>query len=132
MLIINRKIYKEFFLEGMPHIDRNSLIAFCLLVMRSLFHELFLIISSLGGTIDIHPTELQIAIAIPFGKPLNPLSESEMIKLLTQGLRDRDIAQQLIISESAVKFHINNILPKLKARTRFQSLNLAIANGWLH
>jgi len=35
MLIINRKIYKEFFLEGMPHIDRNSSIAFCLLVMRS-------------------------------------------------------------------------------------------------
>ena len=103
-----------------------------LLVMRSLFHELFLIISSLVGTIDIHPTELQIAIVIPFGKPLNPLSESEMIKLLTQGLRDRDIAQQLIISESAVKFHINNILPKLKARTRFQSLNLAIVNGWLH
>jgi DNA-binding NarL/FixJ family response regulator len=104
------------------------------LVGRSLFHELFLIISSLGGTIDIHPTELQIAIAIPFIKNANPLSEREleMMQLLTQGLRDRDIAQQLIISESAVTFHINNILSKLKARTRFQSLNLAIVNGWLH
>ena len=104
-----------------------------LLVMRSLFHELFLIISGLGGTIDIHPTELQIAIAIPFSKSSNPLSEREreMLQLLTQGLRDRDIAQQLVISESTVKFHINNILTKLKARTRFQALHLAMINGWL-
>jgi len=103
-----------------------------LLVMRSLFHELFLIISSLGGTIDIHPTELQMAIAIPFSKTSNPLSEREMLQLLTQGLRDRDIARQLVISESTVKFHINNILTKLKARTRFQALHLAMINGWLH
>ena len=120
---------QTFFAHRSQLIDR-----ILLLVMRSLFHELFLIISSLGGTIDIHPTELQIAIAIPFIKNANPLSEREleMMQLLTQGLRDRDIAQQLIISESAVKFHINNILTKLKARTRFQSLNLAIVNGWLH
>ncbi|TYQ30800.1 LuxR C-terminal-related transcriptional regulator [Pseudanabaena sp. UWO310] len=101
--------------------------------LRSLFHELFVIISSLGGTIDIHSTELQIAITIPFVKEANPLSEREleMMQLLTQGLRDRDIAQQLIISESTVKFHINNILAKLKARTRFQALHLAMVNGWL-
>jgi len=101
--------------------------------LRSLFSELFLIVSSLGGAIDIHPTELQIAIVIPFGKKANPLSEREleMMQLLTQGLRDRDIAQHLIISESTVKFHINNILTKLKARTRFQALHLAIVNGWI-
>ncbi|NUN63907.1 GAF domain-containing protein [Pseudanabaena biceps] len=106
--------------------------------LRSLFRELLIIISSLGGNIEIHPTELQIAIAIPFSKSsnakdVNPLSEREleMMQLLTQGLRDRDIAKQLIISESTVKFHINNILTKLKARTRFQALHIAIINGWL-
>lgn len=101
--------------------------------LRSLFGELFLIVSSLGGVINIHATELQIEIAIPFAKELNPLSEREleMMQLLTQGLRDRDIAQQLVISESTVKFHINNILAKLKARTRFQALHIAIVNGWI-
>ncbi|MBD2178351.1 GAF domain-containing protein [Pseudanabaena sp. FACHB-1998] len=101
--------------------------------MRSLFRELFLIVSSLGGAMKIHPTELQITITIPLAKESNPLSEREleMMQLLTQGLRDRDIAQQLIISESTVKFHINNILTKLKARTRFQALHLAMVNGWL-
>ena len=101
--------------------------------MRSLFRELFLIVFSLSGEIDIHPTELQIAIKIPFVKETNPLSEREleMMVLLTLGLRDRDIAKQLIISESTVKFHINNILTKLKARTRFQALHLAMINGWI-
>lgn len=42
--------------------------------------------------------------------------ELEILALLTQGKRDRDIAQQLIISESTVKFHMNNVLTKLKAK----------------
>ncbi len=55
--------------------------------------------------------------------------EREIMQLLAQGLRDRDIAAQLIISESTVKFHINNILAKLKAKTRFQALYQAIDQG---
>lgn len=48
--------------------------------------------------------------------------EQEVIALLAQGLRDRDIAEKLYISDSTVKFHINNILVKLKAKTRIQAL----------
>jgi DNA-binding CsgD family transcriptional regulator len=55
--------------------------------------------------------------------------EREIMQLLTQGLRDRDIAVQLIISESTVKFHINNILAKLNAKTRIQALYQAIDKG---
>lgn len=58
--------------------------------------------------------------------------EREIMTLLTQGLRDRDIASRLIISESTVKFHMNNVLTKLKARTRFQALHLAISKGWIN
>lgn len=57
--------------------------------------------------------------------------ELEILNLLTQGHRDRHIANHLIISESTVKFHINNILTKLKARTRYQALHHAIVNGWI-
>lgn len=62
-----------------------------------------------------------------------PLSERELeiLILLTQGHRDRDIADRLIISESTVKFHMNNVLTKLKARTRYQAIHLAISNGWI-
>ncbi|MDX2215862.1 MAG: LuxR C-terminal-related transcriptional regulator [Oculatellaceae cyanobacterium bins.114] len=57
--------------------------------------------------------------------------EQEILSLLAQGLRDRDIANTILISESTVKFHINNVLTKLKARTRYQALYQAIAQGWL-
>ena len=48
--------------------------------------------------------------------------EQEVITLLAKGLRDREIADQLYISDSTVKFHINNILAKLESKTRMQAL----------
>ncbi|VEP13195.1 conserved hypothetical protein [Hyella patelloides LEGE 07179] len=48
--------------------------------------------------------------------------EREVIALLAKGLRDRDIAEHLHISNSTVKFHVNNILVKLEAKTRLQAL----------
>ncbi len=57
--------------------------------------------------------------------------ELEILTLLTEGKRDRDIAQHLIISESTVKFHMNNVLVKLKAKTRYQAIACAIVNGWI-
>ena len=62
-----------------------------------------------------------------------PLSEREVeiMTLLAQGLRDRDIASALFITESTVKFHMNNILTKLKARTRYQALYQVVTNGWI-
>ncbi|MBM0741517.1 GAF domain-containing protein [Phormidium sp. CLA17] len=61
------------------------------------------------------------------------LSERELdvMNLLAEGLRDRDIATRLHISESTVKFHMNNVLTKLKAKTRYQALHQAIVRGWI-
>jgi len=64
-------------------------------------------------------------------QPLLSHREQEIVSLLAQGLRDRDIANRLIISESTVKFHMNNVLGKLRARTRYQALHQAIVNGWI-
>jgi DNA-binding CsgD family transcriptional regulator len=98
--------------------------------------------SQARGQIDlsISPSELRSAVETVmrgerWGITTKPASielsarEREIINLLTQGLRDRDIATQLIVSESTVKFHINNILAKLKAKTRFQALYQAIYKG---
>lgn len=57
--------------------------------------------------------------------------EQKVMTLLAQGQRDREIAQQLHISESTVKFHINNALTKLKARNRYQAVYQATRNGWV-
>jgi len=57
--------------------------------------------------------------------------EQEILMLLAQGLRDRDIASKLYISERTVKFHINNLITKLNANTRVQALHEAIRQGWV-
>jgi DNA-binding CsgD family transcriptional regulator len=57
--------------------------------------------------------------------------EREILQLLAHGLRDRDIANQLHISERTVKFHMNNVLTKVKARTRAQAIYLSTLWGWL-
>ena len=50
---------------------------------------------------------------------------------MTEGLRDRDIVNRLYISESTVKFHLNNVLTKLKAKTRCQAPYLAMIKAWV-
>jgi DNA-binding NarL/FixJ family response regulator len=55
--------------------------------------------------------------------------DREIMQLLTKELRDRDIATQPIFNKSNVKFYINNMLAKLKAKTRFQELYQAIDKG---
>ena len=57
--------------------------------------------------------------------------EQEIITLLAHGLRDRNIAQKLHISESTVKFHINNSLTKLNAKNRYQGVYQAAMRGWI-
>jgi DNA-binding NarL/FixJ family response regulator len=53
------------------------------------------------------------------------------MRLLAQGHRDRDIAEQLYISERTVKFHAKNMLEKLGVRTRIQAVFEATQKGWL-
>ncbi|WP_416676258.1 LuxR C-terminal-related transcriptional regulator [Egbenema bharatensis] len=57
--------------------------------------------------------------------------EREILSLLAEGLRDRDIAHQLHISERTVKFHLNNVLTKLGARTRCQAIYQSAVKGWI-
>jgi DNA-binding CsgD family transcriptional regulator/GAF domain-containing protein len=57
--------------------------------------------------------------------------ELEILSLLAQGLRDRNIADRLVISESTVKFHMNNVLSKLKVRTRYQAIYQAVNESWI-
>lgn len=61
--------------------------------------------------------------------PILSQREREVISLLAQGWRDRDIAKQLFISESTVKFHLNNSLAKLNAKNRYQAVYQAAIQG---
>lgn len=57
--------------------------------------------------------------------------EVEVLRLIAKGATNREIAEQLVISEGTVKNHISNILSRLGLRDRTQAAIYARENGWL-
>jgi NarL family two-component system response regulator YdfI len=55
--------------------------------------------------------------------------ETQVLKMLAEGLANKDIAVRLGISEHTVKFHISSILEKLGASTRTEAVTLGIRRG---
>jgi DNA-binding NarL/FixJ family response regulator len=55
--------------------------------------------------------------------------EREVLKLLASGKRNREIAEELFISEKTVKNHISNILFKLQANDRTEAALYAAKHG---
>jgi DNA-binding NarL/FixJ family response regulator len=48
--------------------------------------------------------------------------EREVLELLQQGMRNREVARALFIEESTVKVHVRHIMDKLGARTRAEAV----------
>jgi NarL family two-component system response regulator LiaR len=55
--------------------------------------------------------------------------ELEVLSLIAEGLNNKEIAQELVISEKTVKNHINNIFSKLHVNDRSQAILYAIRKG---
>lgn len=64
-------------------------------------------------------------------RPAEPLTERELdvLRQVSQGLSNKEIAARLSISESTVKFHVNSILGKLGAQSRTEAAMLAARAG---
>lgn len=60
--------------------------------------------------------------------PLTP-REIEILNLLANGATNREIAENLIVSEGTVKNHVSNILQSLNLRDRTQAAVFAVRNG---
>jgi len=57
--------------------------------------------------------------------------ESEILTLLVDGNKTKDIAKALSISEATVSTHRKNLLAKTKAKTTSEMIVMAITNGWV-
>jgi DNA-binding NarL/FixJ family response regulator len=57
--------------------------------------------------------------------------EVEVLRLIAKGATNREIAEQLVISEGTVKNHISNILSRLGLRDRTQAAIYARESGWI-
>jgi DNA-binding NarL/FixJ family response regulator len=52
--------------------------------------------------------------------------ELEVLKLVARGMSNRDVADQLFISENTVKNHVRNILEKLHLHSRMEAVMYAV------
>lgn len=63
-------------------------------------------------------------------EPLTP-REREILRLMATSATNKDIAEQLSISEETVRSHIKNILAKLGQPNRTQAVVAALRAGWI-
>jgi NarL family two-component system response regulator LiaR len=64
----------------------------------------------------------------PKGEILTP-REREILVMLTEGKTNKDIANQLSLSEGTVRFHVSNILSKMGVNNRTEAVSLAFQQG---
>ena len=65
--------------------------------------------------------------------PNSPLTnrELEVLQFVKKGLTNRQIAENLFITERTIKFHITAILSKLDASTRTEAVDIAVQRGMI-
>jgi NarL family two-component system response regulator LiaR len=63
--------------------------------------------------------------------PENPLTqrETQVLKLVAEGLSNQNIADELVVSERTVGKHVGNILEKLHLENRTQAALYALREG---
>lgn len=77
----------------------------------------------------IIPAELMQKIAGRIGGYDLTARETEILNLIVEGKTNQQIADNLFIAESTVKFHINNIFGKLGVADRTQAVVIALKSG---
>jgi NarL family two-component system response regulator YdfI len=84
-----------------------------------------------AGLIVTHPEALDSANgAIPAATP-GPLThrEIEVLRMLSEGLANKEIAWRLKISEHTVKFHVSSLFQKLNASSRTEAVTMGVRQG---
>ncbi len=84
-----------------------------------------------AGLIVTHPEALDSANgAIPAAAP-GPLThrEIEVLRMLSEGLANKEIAWRLKISEHTVKFHVSSLFQKLNASSRTEAVTMGVRQG---
>jgi DNA-binding NarL/FixJ family response regulator len=77
------------------------------------------------------PPEVAVRLAEHLGdEDLTP-RELEVLRLIRDGSRNKQIAEQLSIAEGTVNFHIKNLVDKLGANDRAHALTIAFRRGLL-
>jgi DNA-binding NarL/FixJ family response regulator len=75
------------------------------------------------------PLEVGAKLVDRMSQPQLTRREQEVLQLMSQGKTNHEIAEELFISESTVKFHVNHLLSKLGTGDRTQAVLMALKRG---
>ena len=84
------------------------------------------------GQAPVVRPEIQASLEEWAARPRVTPREVEVLELIAEGLRDREIASALGISEKTAYVHVKNILAKLGAKDRTAAVRAAVRRGILH
>src|ERR1700692_3718987 len=77
------------------------------------------------------PPEVAAKLAEHLGEEDLTTRELEVLRLIRDGYRNKQIADQLSIAETTVNFHIKNLVDKLQANDRTHAVTIAVRRGLL-
>jgi DNA-binding NarL/FixJ family response regulator len=81
-----------------------------------------LVTAVLGG-------ETVVPVLAPHPRDELSVREREVLELIGEGLRNREIAERLVVSEATVKTHVRHVLEKLRLRNRAEAAAFAAGHG---
>jgi len=94
-------------------------------------NDLLAVIRSVHGGKKHIPPEVAARIAEHLGDDDLTTRELQVLRLIRDGWRNKQIADQLSISETTVNFHIKNLVDKLGANDRTHAVTIAVRRGLL-
>lgn len=94
-------------------------------------NELLAVIRSVYAGRRHVPPEVAARLAEHLGDDELTTRELQVLRLIRDGYRNKQIAGELSISETTVNFHIKNLVDKLQANDRTHAVTIAVRRGLL-
>jgi DNA-binding NarL/FixJ family response regulator len=77
------------------------------------------------------PANVAESITAHLGGPTLTARELDVLRLVAEGLRNKEIAARLSISEETVKMHLRNLMQKLEVNDRTHAVMVAVRRGFI-
>ena len=94
-------------------------------------NELLAVIRSVHAGGRHVPPEVAARLAEHLGEEDLTTRELDVLRLIRDGYRNKQIAEKLAIAETTVNFHIKNLVDKLGAKDRTHAVTIAVRRGFL-
>jgi two-component system NarL family response regulator len=96
-------------------------------------------LDDLAGVVrDVHngkrplPDDVRCILAVRSNYGPLTAREIEVLELIAQGLRNKEVGNALGITEETIKVHVRNIMDKLSAQDRTEAVTMALRRGIIH